>query len=333
MEDQQYVVVRVGATTARAARALLRTSRAYADLSELIEVALANQLALEGGRAHGRAAEAGRSDLSRSAEEVAEADGLLWLLAKPEAASAAVDAATASTEPLFSLTNRLFPIKVAARALANSSDEGLSLPSYQDNAAEAARELGLRLRAADEAERRRGAERRWIALPVGDDKAAALSRYIHSFTLTLKGDGRPTGPLAQLGLAGLDPSGTPALTELGAELTLCENAILDLDEGASSYLLGDDERDLFIHAIRGNSAELTAVSEFIELCRDHAGRQVDIDAALRLRHDGWSNHQAVAHRAAMLGRLRDLRLAEVEGRGPSGRIRLEPNIETYWEET
>jgi hypothetical protein len=56
--------------------------------------------------------------------------------------------------------------------------------------------------------------------------------------------------------------------------------------------------------------------------RQGAGVQGAIDDALQSLNPDWSDKQTVAHRAAMLGRLRDLGLASVEGRGPTAVIGL-----------
>jgi hypothetical protein len=327
--EYQSHIIRLDVGLARRARAFLAAAPGYADLSEFVAVSVENQLALEtssGGPDGAVVPSSGDTDAVAPGQD----GGTIRPLRMPERQPAVLTEPVGDQPALFSFTNRLFPIKVATRALANTG-EGASLPSFHEAAAAAARALGARLRAEDNRARRKGTERRWIALPVGDDQEAALNRYIHHFTATLTTDGRLVGPLVQLGLAGLDEAGLLLPTESGAQLAMAENPLLDTP-GEADGVLSEEERDLFLAAIRANVSEAGEVREFVQLVHDHAGRQADVDASLGARHDGWSNAQAVAQRAAMVGRLHDLGLVEVEGRGPTARIRLVPDIDSYWEE-
>jgi hypothetical protein len=319
MTDDQTIVVSLPAALARRARAYLATSEGYDGLSELIGVALENQLELEGATGASATAAPSARPLSIA----------LPALLKARTGPLATNGPRESVEPLFSLTNRLFPLKVAARVLANLENEA-TLHDFRVEASRAARALGQVLRADDGRAGRRGADRRWIALPVGADEDAALARFAEHFTLGVTAAGEPSGPLAQIVLAAVGESG-PSLTPLGAELALAQNPVLDgrSDEGS---LLSPEERNLFRQALRTNAGELHAILEFLRTVRKHGGRQADVDAALRHHHSSWSEAQAVAHRAAMVGRLRDLGCVWVEGRGPSARIRLAEGAESNWDE-
>jgi len=320
----QTLVIRVPAGLARRARSYLDSGTGYEDLSELMCVALENQLELESspetGTQRGKAA---REDLLES-----PAPSLL-LLRRPDGEPITA-APVASAEPLFSMTNRLFPLKIATRVLMNL-ESGATLHHFRAEAAGAARALGQQLRNEDARMGSRGADRRWIALPVADDEEAAMTRFAQHFTLSAAADGAASGPLCQLGLAALT-EGEPRLSPLGAEFALAESPVLDEGAGPAG-LLSEEERELLSRGIRGNSGEVAAIQEFTKIVREHGGRQEDVDAGLRHAHASWSEAQAVAHRAAMLGRLRDLGGAWVEGRGPSARIRLAENLENTWERT
>jgi len=320
VDERQSMIVKLPQQLIRKTRAYISSTAAYEDLSELVLVALENQLALDGSSEEPtpRAVDPGES-LGRAA---------LVALRKPDVGPPVIEAIECG-EPLFSMTNRLFPLKVAARVLANTTDQA-TLHDFQHGAAEAARALGQKLRGEDARAGRKGAERRWIALPVGEDEQAALSRFVHHFALTLSSDGVARGPLAYLGLAAL-LDGRPRLTELGLEFALAHSPVLD-DDADAHALLTDDERQLLIRGILANRGEILEVREFLRVARHHGGRQHHVDAALRIAHDSWSEAQAVAQRAAMVGRLRDLGLASVEGRGPAARIRLADGIESHLEE-
>lgn len=323
----QALVIQLQSSLARKVRSFISDNSAYADLSEFVAVAIENQLSLEashGGRlvSRGRAIGAGAEVDSSPAASVVES------LRHSELQPPVMEA-SAVQSALYSLTNRLFPVKVAARVLGNLSLDNVSLELFHRSAGVAARAVGLRLRGEDAAEERKGLDRRWIALPVGDDEHAALGRFVNHFTIVVGTGGLPNGPLAQLGLASIDAAGAPLLTEIGRALAQCENPLLD---GGEADLLSDDERRILVSAIRGNAPELAAVKEFIAVVRDRDGRQPDVDAGIGQSHPTWSESQAIAQRAAMIGRLHDLGLASVEGRGPRTLIHLAETIDEQWEE-
>lgn len=240
-----------------------------------------------------------------------------WLR-RPESMPQRADAA-AYGGALFALVNRLLPVKVAARVLANAG--AFDLGAYRATAALAARELGLRLRAEDLAEGRKGAARRWIALPVGEDEHATLERFSQHFTLSVSPSGRLSGALAQLGLAVVH-DGQPLLTDLGVGFAVAPNPILDQRSVRAQQVLSDEERGILVRALAGNVEESEAIRDFERLVRATGGEQTALDAALQ-EANGWSSAQAVAHRAAMLGRLRDMGVAEAIGRGPSATIEVD----------
>jgi hypothetical protein len=320
----QTHLIQLDPDLARRIRRFLSHSAAYRDLSELATVAIENQLALDSRADVDGGAEA-TADAAATRLEPARED--IGPLQRPVESPGLVNAPPVQVA-LYSLTNRLFPIKVATRVLAHASAEDASLATYHQVAGRAARALGLRLRAEDIAGERKGFDRRWVALPVGDDEQATLSRFVNHFTLVIETDGSAGGPLAQLGLGSLDETGMPRLTELGWELALTENPVLDL---GSSQLLSSRDRELLISAITRNEPELAAIREFVGLVNDCSGTQPDVDRGLVALHPGWSDSQAVAHRASILGRLRDLTLASVAGRGPTAKIAVAEDFDAFWE--
>lgn len=313
--DTQAVVARLPARLLREVNRYIDEHPGYGSVSEFIAVAVANQLELEDGP--------GTPGIAAVAADSSSAE----LLRRPQAETPVlVEPQVVQHEPLFVLTNRLFPLKLSCRILANlQAVEGpVHVDRFQGEAASEARRLGLRLREEDRRNGRRGGDRRWVALPVGPDEHAAGSRFAQFFTLGLSGSGDPSGPLPQVGLAYPSADRACALTQLGWELAEAPNPILG--ESDEPGMLGSHERETLVRALHLNPAELASVREFAELVHRKAGRQAEVDAGLKLAHPGWNRERATAHRAAMVGRLRDLGVAEVEGRGPAGRIRLEADM-------
>ncbi len=218
------------------------------------------------------------------------------------------------------LTNRLSPIKVAAKALTELAGKEGGWPAigdFQRQAGSKARSLGLRLRSEDQNAGRRGASRRWTGYPVGDDEGAARERFVASFAADSR-DGRLRGPLVVLGLAALTGDGRVALTGDGFELA---GALSPLTH-AGERTLSADEIEIFARRLRAATDEAMAIGEFLGSVRHVAGVQTNLDALLATRHPDWSANRASAERAAMLGRLGELGVLEVEGRGSRAKIKL-----------
>jgi hypothetical protein len=248
------------------------------------------------------------------------ADDLLQLLERP-AEQPMADLAEAAEAPrgnLLFLTNRLNPLKVSARVLASLARAGEwpELNGFQVAASRGARELGLRIRAEDREVGRRGAAKRFVGYPVGDDTDAALGRFISSFTIEEVG-GRTVGPLAVLGLAAL-VDGRAVLTEAGWRLAAAPNPLLDGGDGS----LGREEIEIFKERLCAAVDERTAITDFLAAVHRAAGAQPRVDELLSTSHQEWSSDRAAAHRAAMLGRLGELGVLRVSGRGSRAQIEL-----------
>ncbi len=303
----QSLVLRVDATIARRIRSFLTSEdHGYSSLSEFAEVALLNQIELE----------------SRPVEfEPVEPDGALGMLKLPTASAPDLAQPAKGGEPLFVLTNRLSPLKVATRVLANLGLGGRwpTAKEFQQTAAAEARQLGIRLRERDRREGRSGSKRLSIGYPVGKDLEAALDRFIFSFAAGVR-DGRCVGPLATLGLANCADDRI-ALTAQGWALAAALSPLLDIDgDGA----LTEEEARILREQLLAAPEERIAVTEFVSIVTRAAGAQGRVDELLGSAHPDWSADLTVAHRSAMLGRLGDAGALAVEGRGPTATITLSP---------
>jgi hypothetical protein len=310
MVEKQAIVVYLPSLLVRASKEVLGEGRPYSDISELVELSVQNQLALD----------AAGSDLGHHQDPVQPGpkDHLLGLPDhQPSVIAPDLDG---DPEALSSFTNRLFPIKVACRVLANSP-AGVSLSDFQLEAAHAAREIGRELRAQDSKAGVKGMERRWVALPVGE-KNSTLNRFINHFTLTRRRGGPADGPLTRLQLAGTDAEGRPHLTQLGWELASSSNPILDGGaEGDEVATLSRAEQAIMVRAIGSNPAERANLAEFRKIVKSARGRQGSIDMRVR-RGTDLSSDEAAAYRAGTIGRLHDLSLVSVDGTGEDAEVTL-----------
>lgn len=224
-----------------------------------------------------------------------------------------------STLALPFLTNRLSPIKASVRALANLAARDGQWPRLRDFHAEAghaARDWGLRLQAEDRAAGRRARLKRSVAWPIGANPATALERYVFAFTLAADGP-IAVGPLATLGLATLI-DGRAVLTSPGWELAAAISPVLDGGEGT----LSTAEAEIFRHRLLEAPPERAAISEFLGAVRRAAGAQPRIDELLATWRTDWSADQAAAQRSAMIGRLEELGVLDVTGRGSKAIVSL-----------
>jgi hypothetical protein len=344
-ESRQALVIRVEASLARAARAFLgRTRHGYASLDELVEVALLNQLSIEGFPLRESMSGSPKMGVGAPLAEQGESDDALYRVqANPADATqtcatnlgqpkiALAEAQPAGDERLFVMTNRLSPIKIAARSLALCSSELSSWPtisSFQARASAFARTIGLRLRAEG--------SRRWVGYPVGRDTRKASERFVNSFTITTSaGRGRGRGPMALLGLAVLVDEVAPkssygskrslrsdphvALTEAGWKLANLPCSILDECDGGN---LSPDEATLLTTQLMRAPRERDAIRVFLGLVRRSGGSQSRVDELMAAREPQKSADLLVAERAAIVGRLADLNVVLHEGRGSGAQIAL-----------
>lgn len=302
----QAIVLRLREDLARRVRQLVESeSAAYQSIQEFITTAIENQLHLE--------------EPSHVAEAASGYEGgAAELLAIPSGSPRTAETVSAADTPLFVLTNRLSPVKIAARVLANLAEAGEwpPVPDFQRRAAMAARALGLQLK-SEGAVIEHGGTKRWVGFPIGSDVELSLARFITSFTLWADG-AQSGGPMATLGLAGVD-AGRAVLTDSGWRLALAPSPLLREAPGGT---LSDEEGALFRAAVASSTAERPEVELFVEIVRSTQGSQGAIDRKLRAARPEWSENRTAAHRAAMCGRLGEIGVLDVEGRGPRGRVLL-----------
>jgi hypothetical protein len=295
----------------------------YIDLSDFVATALKNQLTLETSgdpvsrlpQAHLASAVLALERRQEDAPLLQRPTALLEQLAEP------VRVGT----PFFVLTNRLAPMAFAARVLANLATDGWpSLDRFLDSTAVMARTLGLRLREQDVRDGRRGLLRRYVGWPVGDEVGKTLERFKWSFLLWPESaDGQ--GPLAECGIASV-LNGKAALTELGRRLADSPSALLGEAHG---WTLSVDQQEVLRAGLAAMPGERPEIAFFLGAVKEARGEQPRLDALIRTRHPEWTSNRATAHRAAMLGRLRDIGVLDVRGWGPKAKITTAPEADDF----
>ncbi len=320
-----------------------RPNSPYRSMTELVSVALENQLGLEetpgegtvGSRQPANAAAAPASPRSSGPSEARLAmrpptlstDGLLG---RQASAVSTRQTDPPSSEPLSSFTNRLTPMLVGPRVLWAFAAGGHApeVDALADAAAAAARALGLMLREEDERAGKRGRARRSTGWPVGQDEVKSLARFRNSFLLR-QDHGKACGPLVDLGLLTVH-QGKVYLTDPGQEFAAEPISAIDDSDGVD--LFTDGHRRILLDALVAMPGERREIDAFMKAVRRTGGDQDRVDGELASDHPGWSEAQVVSHRAAMLGRLRDLSTIDVEPL-PAGKARIVagPNMERLLE--
>jgi hypothetical protein len=310
----------------------------YESIEEFVAVAVRNQLnadrapTLMGGReirtvesAEGNASAPIRTKRHSLGDLADETAGFELFGQPPLQANAALATKVENVdERLFALTNRLSQLKVAVRVCANMATPGHwpELKEFQTKAAATARSVGVMLRDRPPIKLTStgGSFRVAVGYPIGEEPEKAQARFISSFTIGVIGD-RVVGPLAILGLANV-VDGRVALTEAGWRFSTLPTPMSgEINEGD---LLSPAEARELRERLREATAEATAIREFIRDVRRSNGSQAKVDGLLNQQHPEWNKQQIIAQRAAMVGRLSDVDVLEVEGRGGGAEIRLLP---------
>jgi hypothetical protein len=335
----QSLIIRLPADKARRIIGIVdKQDSAYESIDEFIRVAVENQLTMEGNgeeltlsdtsdvmrtaclqalanksaaSKHSSAPQFEPKVLGRAPDVPPVAPSSEDLLRLPTTEGLGLRAPVPQSElALSSFTNRLLPLIVGPRALANLSAEGSpSVDLFLDLTAKASRTFGLRLRAEDDAANRRGRLRRSTAFPVGDDESKSLIRYRNCFMFVPDKKGGFVGPLLDLQLVTVD-EGRVFLTETGASFAVAPSPAIDEVNGLD--VLSDEHRHLLSEAIAHLPSENVEINQFLAALEATSGAQDDVDKELGKLHHGWSEAQVVSHRAAMVGRLRDLAVIDVE---------------------
>jgi hypothetical protein len=327
--SSQPVVVRLSPRLARGARLLLEHSNSpYRDLNELMATALENLLVLHdteppeehSSMASRRPPKAGvRAKVVPNKDRPAHKDDIRPLLRRPTEGNTRTGLERRSGQPFFVLTNRLNPFALASRILVNLTlrDGPPDIGRFLAEAGGSARAVGLRLRAEDRAVNRRGPEKRSVSWPIGEDEHKSLDRFSWSFLVWRPGAGRGFGPLADVGLATISDEMHVLPTDRGVELAAAPSAILGEAEG---WTLSSEQQTILRDAVLAMPGESDEVAYFLDSVDRVGGRQREVERQLAERHSKWSANRIVAHRAALLGRLRDLDLLTVSGVGDAAHI-------------
>lgn len=320
----------------------------YLDLDQFFDVAARNQIALEATphallpsrerRAEQLVDEAAGQAISRgmpprggtgaaeaAPRQVDEWRSLLRRVDLPSGRFVAPESDPAKDHLLWGQTNRLLPVAVGVRVLANLLGEADDLPvgSWHEQATFVATTLRDELRRWDErADRAHGT--RW-ATAFPESKESSAQRYINQFLGTPARDGRSDGGAVFLGLVVISGAGDRArasLTSAGATWASLPNPIFD-GAGEPESTFSEEEVRFFLEHLREcRVGEYRFLNTVAALVAEGLSREEQNEAIAR----AYPGRESVAStmRAGAIGRLGDLGLLERSRHGLNVEYRLSP---------
>ena len=304
----------------------------YNNINELIITAIENQLTLEAGEViqedlFSKTVKKPKYIPKEAPEKEAEKDYSKWLaigsisniktLPLPEIKDLEHPDPKYKDYWLWGQINRIFPVKVGLRILINMQQEKgdfILLRDFNKQAAEIARGFGLQLEKIDSQLNRRRDERVSTALPIGENKEKAVSRYKGHFLAFKRPIGILDGAMARLKFVNIqsrnEKEAIIGLTKVGLEFAKLKNPILD--EGLQSEkTLSVEEADFYLTHIRNQvPEELNPIKTILHIIKNGASTITEIDREIKKIKPGWTDVVITTQRSGALGRMNELGLLE-----------------------
>ena len=249
---------------------------------------------------------------------------------------AAADRDQLADGPLWGQYNRLFPVKLTLRRLANYLSEDIThredqsddpeaghwaaATQFKNDVATVAREFGDRVGRVDERRSRTRMEKLATGLPVGDNAKKSKERYKRHFVGTNDQSGAVTGAPPRLLFANLpaSPSGKIGITEAGLRFANLWNPLLD--EGVEAdRSFSEAEIEFYLEHIREKVPdEHHAMQIASQAIVDGINRPDSLTDRISGLNDEWSSTHADTVRSGLVSRMVELGLVSRERVGQRG---------------
>lgn len=237
--------------------------------------------------------------------------------------------------PLWGQYNRIFPVKLAVRVLANelrnqavhatsqvdgSEEEWVSLDRFGSIAGDLAREYGLKIQQADKQQARGRGEKLSAALPVGNDPEKSKERFRTHFIGHTDQSGDLTGAAPHLLFVNIpgDSPGLIGITEVGLRFADLWNPLIDGGANADQPLAADEIAFYLEHVENRLSNEFEAMQFTARAIADGYDRPDSLTDRVATLNDNWSDSQASTVRSGLVSRMYELGLVERERVGQRG---------------
>jgi hypothetical protein len=218
--------------------------------------------------------------------------------------------------PLWGQYNRIFPVKVIVRALANlmiQTGGPMGLSDFGNLVSEIARFLGYQLRDLDKVRRKGAGEKLAIALPIGSDPYKSKSRFTSQFIGYIDSRERIIGAAPKLGLVNIFDTKLPriGITEAGLKFALIANPILD-EIPQKDVTLSVEEVEYYLMHVK---EFLPVEAEIMDLVVQHIDKGDNSPEALREVVSNFDPSLTVSQadtiRGGLVGRLSELDLISI----------------------
>lgn len=216
--------------------------------------------------------------------------------------------------------NRIFPIKITLRALANllKENETIELSLLQSQAFLAAREIGLFLRKEDKKYKRKYGDLLSSALPVGRSLTKTEKRFINHFVGYYTRAGRIEGAPGALKFLNIfedtDGSHKVGITEAGLGFASISNPILD-EENFGITLNRSESSFYFQHVSQNLKRETELMQGILKAIDDGKSSPSELNQEIRHFSRGWSQAMINTIRAGATSRLQELGLISRQRKG------------------
>lgn len=319
-------------------------SGSYDDAQEFVVTAIQNQLQLEGQtndrpltldeavKKHGEDYPTEEEGVKPS-RQVPAADGLGRTQYESISTVSPPDPVRLDDGPLWGQYNRIFPVKLVVRRLANEVAQhseavsghgsGLSwvdLGQFRNTTSQVARNFGLNVKDHDKERSRSRGERLAAGLPTGEDPEKSTDRFETHFVGYSDRNDNLTGAPAHLHFVDVTPEEPSkiGITQAGLQFAQLYNPLLD-DHPGAERALSDDECEFYLEHVREKLPdEYRAIVRSAEAIASDADRPTSLTKCVGDWEWDWSESQANTVRTGLVSRMHELGLVEREQVGRSG---------------
>ncbi len=217
--------------------------------------------------------------------------------------------------PLWGQYNRIFPVKLIVRVLANLmliTQGPIDLEEFKKRTADLARELGRRLNDFDRLEQRGAGQKLATALPIGDDYSKSIRRFVNQFIGSLDRNGKMIGSAPKHEFVSIIEPKTPkiGLTKTGLAFARLSNPILDSSSWDTS--LSDKEVQFYLKHVR---KLIPAEADLMDLVLSSIDRGYNSPEKLKEVVANYDSNlkptKANTIRSGLIGRLSELGLISI----------------------
>lgn len=237
--------------------------------------------------------------------------------------------------PLWGQYNRIFPVKLTLRLLANelrnqavhatsqvdgAGEQWVSLDKFSQEAAEIAREYGLKIQQVDNNKSRGRGEKLSAALPIGDNAEKSKERFKAHFVGYAEQNGDLIGATPGLRFANIpeDSRAIMGITKPGLEFAKIWNPLLDGGVSSDSSLT-EEEADFYINHVRNELTEEFEAMQYAAKAISRGDNRPDsLSALIASLNEEWSDAQASTVRSGLVSRMSELDLVSRERIGQRG---------------